>query len=223
MKREPQYVSRAQRSRDGWAATGALLGMPGEVAREIFIRHYWTGIDARDFHALVARGEFTRENILSRAGSVESVQAEMASRAKDDTISDEEIDSGDRLNFELKGVIEIGDEWEAGESASFLSGGEYITKGRRYRITDFADRGFGDFSVLVTTNFPAPDNKHWVCAEGIRRVFRDGRLIWDWKAAWVRQWNARNPDNLYPADAETLALFSELGWPPPPVPVSPPQ
>lgn len=229
MKCEPQYVSRSQRSREAWAKTAAKLRIPSDVAREVYLSRFCTGIDSRDFHQLVERGEFTRKIVMD-GQTVKEVQDKIAAREADriakkrPSLTDEDLDNGDRLNFEVKGVLEIGDEWESDETKTYcFSSGEYITKGKRYEITGFKDEGFGSFTIVTKTNFPAPDDRHWVSSHGVRRVFRAGKLIWDRKAAWIRDWTARHPEQAYPAEPDDLALFAALGWPTPPKPSPKPE
>ena len=132
MKREPQYVPLSQRSREAWAATAAKLDLSPEVVWEIYVSRFFTGVCARNFHSLVASGRMTRAEVL-KGTTIEKIEAVISAKPKGETVEDEDFDAGDRLNFDAKGVLEIGDEWEADETKRYLSGGEYITEGKAVR------------------------------------------------------------------------------------------
>jgi len=211
MKTEPVYISRKLRSQQAWARAGNAVRMNPDILRELYIHTWCAPIQARDFIKMLVDGEITRKQLLehdSIAAAKKRFAAAEARRKKESSVMD--TDDCDRINFACKAVIQIGDYWEAGETKTYLHGGAYITKGKKYKITSLKDEGFGEFSFTTTTNFPAPDNIHYESCHGVRRLFRKGKLIWDWTAAFILDWDEHHPDKPYPRTAKDKAIFRRL-------------
>jgi hypothetical protein len=120
------------------------------------------------------------------------------------------MDALDRINFKLKAEIDVGDEVECNCSIIDISSGEeLVSKGTRYSVLGIEDRGFGDFSLVTTSNEPGKIATGFM----FNRVYRAGKLIWDRHAALIRDWDdALRYGHPYPRTDADEMLMAELGW-----------
>ena len=215
MKRETAYVSQTSRIAAAWLKAGRAVRLPPDVLQQIFLDNY-SALGRQEFLQRVRLKKITRQRLL-RGDSLKEWQArsdvEARKRADDPAqwVGDDP-DNADRLCFELKQIIEVGDGWECAASKCLADGTEQLTKGQVYPIEAITDHGFGDFTITTQTNLPAPDHRARTSSYGVRRLYRHGRLIWAWRAAWIRDWDGRNQNNLFPREPADRALFIQLGW-----------
>ena len=92
-------------------------------------------------------------------------------------------------------MIEVGDEIVSTETKSYCgSNKQYLTKGKKYRITELDDRNellLGNF--IATTKTDIKGERELVCNYGINSVWRNGVEIWNWNLAYLELWMEQNP------------------------------
>jgi len=179
MKVDP-YVPAQERKRVLWEKVGNLLQMDPQEIAHIFFYVYWHSMEAKDFLRCVEKGKITKETILEHAKEIPARKEKTPEEQQECNAVAESLNESDRQNWELKKIIEIGDEVLGEDNKTFLSGGEYITKGKWYKIQEMMDTGNADFSVITSTNMKG--ERDWECPWGISVVRRNGQIIWDrWK------------------------------------------
>lgn len=206
MKTQP-YEKGSIRSKRAWEESAAIVGVHPVILRDVYIDRWCHAVQARNFLDCIKRN--------NEKGFLETVKAECAEAAKDWTderIAEkeaqsqefaEERDFSDLMDYRLKQLIEVGDEIRAEETKTFLSGGEYLTKGKLYKIVELRDDGLCDFTAITRTNFEAEPN--WSSIHGVRSLWRDGVEIWNWHQAYFDLWCEQNPDHPQTEDMRTYA------------------
>jgi len=176
MKTKP-YVTHAERAKVRWTKVGELLGVSPALAQEVFLQCFFRVMDPYDFQDWLETEQDAKEKILSRAKGI-TLPKPMS--AAESALSDEIIEEISRKNYDLKCLIEVGDEILAGSTETFLSGGEYITKGKWYRVLSLEERpsdGLTDFTGTTTTNMPKERN--FFGAHSVTVLRRNGKVIWN--------------------------------------------
>jgi hypothetical protein len=169
-----QYIPREERHRVFWAEVSQILEMSPEEAEHAFIHTHFVSMDAKNFLSCVKSGKITKATLEKfHIPPLEHCQESQQVIE----ITNEVLDELDQQNYKLKQVIEIGDEILAEENRTFLSGGEYITKGEWYVVQELIDNGHIDFTAITSCNMPEERNYQGVW--GISVVRRNGVVIFD--------------------------------------------
>jgi hypothetical protein len=180
-KAEAIYVPLSVRTAAMFEQAAHILAIDGLTLQALFLVDWVPGLSSKVFCNQIKSGRLTTEQVVK---GLDRPDIQTYKQHRTDETTNAMSDAIDRHCFELKRVIKIGDQLVAGESRTFLSGGEHITKGGRYPIIAINDEGYGDFSVCHKTNLPAPDDGTWTNALGIKFLYRDGKEIWSWYEAW---------------------------------------
>jgi len=188
MKLNYPYEKSSVRKARLWKAAGESVNIHPVILREYYLDEY-LGCTASDFISLIKKGKikidpkdlktFTPEEILDR----ESKSQKAA----------EDNDFCDLLTWRLKNLIEIGDYLVSDENKTFLSGGKYQTKGKKYKITDLKDEGGSNFGYVTTADIKG--EKIWGSNYGVKSVWRKGKEIWNWNLAYLELWLEENPNH----------------------------
>jgi hypothetical protein len=215
------YVSNSLRSKVTWRATGAKLGIEPEEAKELYFETYFSGMSGSDFHDLVSRGEITLYE-LTRHVTLAKIRDKLEERRKSPRKIDSylesptKMDTNDRLDYRLGLLLRVGDEVEALETMNYLSGGEYITKGKRYRIARITQNGgLHDWTLVTSTNLPEEVHYQGLCS--LNNYYRNGILIWSRSPFYIDDHMNYHPHaDGWPLREDDVAALMLLGLPVPP-------
>lgn len=178
METQP-YITHAERAKARWTRVGELLGVSPDLAQEIFLQRFFTVMNSYDFQHWLETEQDAKEVVLSRAKGV-TLPEPMS--AVESALSDEIIEEISRKNYDLKSLIEVGDEILAEDTKTFLSGSEYLTKGKWYQVLSLEERpsdGLTDFTGITATNMPKERN--FFGAHSVTVLRRNGKVIWNRK------------------------------------------
>jgi hypothetical protein len=191
MKLSAAYEKSSVRSARAWAEAAAPLGVHPVILREFYFDKYCRGVQRRDFFSLLKRGGIkpTAED-LATTMTPEEIEAKALAQQK----ANEENDSCDLLLWRLKQLVEVGDEVMSDETKTFtFSQAQYITQGKRYKITELKDDGGSEFGFISDTDIEGERN--WGSAYGIKSLWRNGVEIYNWNLAYLELFKEENPDH----------------------------
>lgn len=193
MQTQP-YEKYSIRSKRFWDEAANLAGCSTSILRNVYHQKYW-GLTGTEFVNSLKRKPERLEKLKQECQAVALTAQEIEDEQTLHKAPAEENDFDDLLQYRLKQLIQVGDEWLAQESKTFLSGPEYITKGKRYRITELDDRrqSLSEFSARTTTNFPEETN--CIGNYGCNSLWRDGVEIWNWHLAYLELAKEQIPDD----------------------------
>jgi hypothetical protein len=194
---ESIYVPLSERTAAMFEQAAGILAIDGPTLQALFLVDWIRTLRSKNFCELISSGSLKAEQVVK---GLDRPDIELYKKTVADESENALSNARDRRSFELKKMIKIGDEIVAEETRTFLSGGEYITKGGRYPIISIDDQGYGDFTVRHKTNLPAPDDQTITNNCGIYFLYRAGKEIWSWHEAWKKDWEADH-GALTPEDA----------------------
>jgi hypothetical protein len=200
MKVDP-YIPLSVRTKAAWKRAGEILGLHPVVVREGFLQDWFRVMESKTFFTLLESGEIKKEEFDSVKFTDEQINEKQ--KIWDDALKESE--DTDLMDYELKQLIEVGDEILSTDTKKFLSGGEYITTGKRYKIKELHDDGLTGFSAITSTNMKGERN--WECVHGVRSLWRKGKEIWNWNIAYFEMFKRMNPNHPQTKEMEEHCLI----------------
>jgi len=194
MKTEP-YIKISIIKNQQWRELANSIGLNFVIARKVYIDTFWRCIDFKDFCNIIKRGD------SEFIGKIRDAASRL--QLSEDDINEEyklwqealiEADFSDLINYRLKSLIEVGDEWLCDETKTYtFSGIQYLTKWKRYAITELYSDNCSEFSFRTKTDLPEETN--YASVFSCKSIWRDGVEIWNWYDAYLSLWLEQNPDH----------------------------
>lgn len=188
------YEKRSVRSKRNWGEAAAHLGVHPAILREAYISRYFGPIQAKDFISIIMRKDDKKfvTMVKETCAAIKWTEAEIAEKEEKTQEAMEDSDFADLMNYRLKLLIEIGDEWLSDETKTYtFSDTQYLTKGKRYTIQTLRDEGGSEFGLTTTTDLPKETN--YTSVHACKSIWRDGKEIWNWHRAYLALWLEQNP------------------------------
>lgn len=200
MKVEP-YEPFTIRNKRIWEEIAQKLGVNTTILRLVRVKsYYYISFDTYDFFQLILNPkkegicEKIRQECQNLQESMTPEEIEKEQKEFDRVFID--VEFSDLMNYRLKALIEIGDQWECRETKHYtFSKIQYMTAGKKYKILSLDDdrKSFSDFSFTTTTDLDNGIDYH--SAHSCRSIWRDGKEIWNWHQAYLDLWIEQNPNH----------------------------
>jgi hypothetical protein len=193
MKVKP-YEKYSIRSRRRWKEAADKLGIHTVILREIYWQVWFRGVEASYVLDQIISGEWDLQKVLNDEQMPVMTPEEIAEKDEKQLKAAEDEDFTDLMYYRLKKLIQVGDYVMCDESKTFLSGGEYVTAGKKYRIKELSDDrdGLTGFTAITTTNMRK--EQHWLSHLGVNSLWRGRKEIWNWSTAYFDLYLEQNPD-----------------------------
>jgi uncharacterized protein (DUF1330 family) len=94
-----------------------------------------------------------------------------------DKITEEVMQSVLAAELSWRDTVQVGDYVNSSDDKTFLSGGQYLTKGKLYKVKQLDFRE-DTKSYCVVVDADIPDEIAWLSMTGL--IIRDGIVIWNW-------------------------------------------
>jgi hypothetical protein len=194
MKVKP-YEKYSIRSTRRWKEAAAKLGLHHIILRKIFFDYWWV-LDASQFLDYIDSGRWDLQKTLNDHPLPTLTEEEIKTEEDRWKKAGEDNDFTDLMYYRLKKMVKVGDYFMSDETKTFLSGGEYLTAGKKYRIKELSDKrsdhGLVGFTAITTTNMRK--EQHWCSHLGINSLWRGRKEIWNWNLAYLELFKEQNPD-----------------------------
>ena len=183
-----------------------FLNVDSICLREVRFLNYFT-MDFFSFNELIHKNEDfrikVRKKCQERQAELDPVEIQKKREEYNQILLEE--DFSDLINYRLKSLIQVGDQWKCKETRTYtFSGTQYLTKGKRYNILSLDDRrdGLSDFSFVTDTDLETETchNSVYSC----HSIWRNDKEIWNWHQAFFDLWVEQNPNH---PDTEKLAEY----------------
>jgi len=204
MNTEP-YEKLSVRSRRLWSGLSEFTGLNEVALRAAFVSQWFGSCRASEWAGLIRSGKVSIAQITEAAHdrldalSVQEITKKQAMHER--AMLDQ--DHCDLSQYRLKQIIRVGDEWVCNDTKTFLSGGEYLTAGKLYRILELSDTrdDMSEFSMITETNMPGERN--YASNLSVMSLWRDGKEVWNWDLSYYATFAELYPDT-DPAQLEGL-------------------
>lgn len=171
---EEPYIKLSIRQNTAWEKIAQKLGAPTQEVIDLYKASRYLG-EFKGFANRVHSGKLTLAGLRTSLCRPTKTRTAEENKEFEDVI--QSLDEIDLETWELRKLIRVGDELEATEDKYYLSGPQYLIKGKRYPIISLHEEGPVEFGGVTLCEMPLPE-KLWFSNFGVRRLFRDGNLIW---------------------------------------------
>lgn len=184
------YKTLAERTKEGYREISKILGLHPVIIREVYFNRWFTGMDIRDFFALIKSGEIKREEF----DGVQFTDEEIAKKQRTWNKAVKDNEFSDQLSYQLKQLIEVGDETVCDETKTFcFSNKQYLTAGKKYKIIELNDKRDTLTGFTAITNTDLEGERNWESNHSVRSLWRNNKEIWNWNVAYYNLWIEQNP------------------------------
>lgn len=213
MKTKP-YKKASEIVAELWDKAAKAIGTTSYCLFEVYLRDNWTSVGAKNFCDGLSKENPDKKFVESVKEGLSSLTAEEIQVLKEKDEKKQESFAGDGdftdlIYYRLKQMIEVGDEIVSTETKKYcFSNKQYLTKGKKYRITELDDRNellLGDFIATTITDIKGECD--YISNYGIGSVWRKGKEIWNWNLAYLELWMEQNPG--HPETEEMVKFCTE--------------